>query len=109
MVRRKATIAWTSCGVKLAKAWYGMIGASMRPSGRAPVWMAATTWAPVQLPSPGSLSDCRVGTEDGPEPRHSGPDVGAAKVAGHIGLAEEVARRVAVMAARDGDEIFAPR
>src|SRR5262249_13463841 len=34
-LRRKATMPSTSCLVRLAKACHGMIGASMRPSGRA--------------------------------------------------------------------------
>jgi hypothetical protein len=36
-------------------------------------------------------------------------DIGTAEVARHIGLAKEVSRRVAVVAARDGHQIFAAR
>src|SRR6185437_10192479 len=41
------------------------------------------------------------------EARQLEADVGAAEIARHVGLAEEIARRVAVVAARDGDEVLA--
>jgi len=71
----------------------GMIGASTRPSGRTPVCRAARIWASVQRPSPGS----------------SKPTSEPAEIARHVRLAEEVARRVAIVAARDGRQVFAAR
>jgi hypothetical protein len=35
-------------------------------------------------------------------------DLGSAEITAHIGLAEEIARRVTIVAAGDGDQIFAP-
>ena len=48
-------------GVRAAKACHGMLGASMRPSGRLPSWIAATICASVQLPRPVTLSGVRFG------------------------------------------------
>ena len=49
------------------------VGASMRPSGRWPFWMAATICASVQLPSPVALSGVRLGPWKTPSPEISKP------------------------------------
>ncbi len=56
MLWRKAAIAMASSAVSCAKACHGMIGVSMRPSGRRPPCIAVTICAWVQLPMPVSLS-----------------------------------------------------
>ena len=57
----------------------------------------------------GLLVRRQVGADEGAEARQLEADVGAAEVARHVRIAEEVARRVAVVATRDGDEILAAR
>lgn len=53
---RNTAIAVASALVKLAKARHGMIGASMRPSGRLPVCSAVTICSVLQLP-------CRIAVQ----------------------------------------------
>ena len=57
---------------------------------------------------PGLLVGCQVGAMKDAEARNLEADVGAAEKARHVGLAEEVARRVAVVAAGDVHQILAP-
>src|SRR5262245_48066417 len=58
---------------------------------------------------PGGLVGCQVGADEGAKPRHLEADVGAAKEPRLIRLAEEVSRRVAVVAAGDRDQVLAAR
>jgi hypothetical protein len=43
---------------------------------------------------------------EGPKPRNLETDIGAAEEARHVGLAEEISRRMAVGAAPERDQIF---
>lgn len=86
-----------------------MTGAKMRPSGVFPVVSAVTILLCGPVAESGLLIGRQVWSHENPQPRNCETDIRSTLESGHVRLAKEAARRVAIRAASEGDEIFSPR
>ena len=85
-----------------------MIGASFRPSGRTPVVKAVMIW-PWSSAEAGFLIGRQIPSDEDAEAGNGETDIGPAEILGHVGMAEKIPRRVAIVAAAHLDQVFAAR